>query len=125
MVLQAWGRHGERSARLVLWVDRDVVKHQTHPVRRVGASIDVAQHSAEPHRISHFPGSSILHWDRLSEPAPLKSDLPSRPTPVSGIILTADTIMVQPDLRKFTFIWSVPNMVRSPQYALSAAANHR
>jgi hypothetical protein len=44
----------------------------------------------------HFPGSSILHWDRLSEPPPPLDNLPTKPTPVSGIIFTADTIMVQP-----------------------------
>jgi hypothetical protein len=58
---------------------------------------------------SHFPGSSILHWDRLQEPTP--AELPTKPTPVSGIIFTADTIMVQPTQRNFTFIWSAPNMV--------------
>lgn len=56
----------------------------------------------------HFPGSSILYWDRLEEPAP--TDSPTRPTPVSGIIFTADTLMVMPTQQKFTFIWSAPNM---------------
>ncbi|WWC66731.1 uncharacterized protein I206_100636 [Kwoniella pini CBS 10737] len=59
----------------------------------------------------HFPGSSILYWDRLSEPPPPKDDLPSKPTPVSGIIFTADTIMVQPTQKGFSFIWSVPNLI--------------
>jgi hypothetical protein len=59
----------------------------------------------------HFPGSSILHWDRLSEPPPPLDNLPTKPTPVSGIIFTADTIMVQPTQSKFTFIWSAPNMI--------------
>ena len=53
---------------------------------------------------SHFPGSAILHWDRLLEPSPT-------PTPASGLILTADTLMVQPTQTKFTFIWSAPNMI--------------
>ncbi|WWD16304.1 hypothetical protein CI109_100730 [Kwoniella shandongensis] len=59
----------------------------------------------------HFSGSSILHWDRLQEPPPPADDLPSRPTPVSGIIFTADTIMVQPTQTMFTFLWSAPNMI--------------
>ncbi|ORY29341.1 hypothetical protein BCR39DRAFT_532414 [Naematelia encephala] len=59
----------------------------------------------------HFPGSSILHWDRLSESPPPLDNLPTKPTPVSGIILTADTIMVQPTQKRFTFIWSAPNMI--------------
>lgn len=62
----------------------------------------------------HFPGSSILHWDRLSEPAPSADNLPTKPTPVSGIIFTADTLMVMPTQSQFTFIWSAPNMVCSP-----------
>ncbi|KAI9632904.1 uncharacterized protein MKK02DRAFT_19982 [Dioszegia hungarica] len=57
----------------------------------------------------HFPGSSVLHWDRLQEPAP--TDHPTKRTPVSGLLLVADTVMVQPTQRGFTFIWSVPNMI--------------
>ncbi|OCF73545.1 hydrolase [Kwoniella mangroviensis CBS 8886] len=68
----------------------------------------------------HFPGSSILYWDRLSEPPPPKDNLPTKPTPVSGIIFTADTIMVQPTQKSFSFIWSVPNMIPlRPQSILS------
>ncbi|OCF45103.1 hydrolase [Kwoniella heveanensis CBS 569] len=59
----------------------------------------------------HFPGSSVLYWDRLTEPAPPKDDLPTKPTPVSGILFTADTLMVQPTQRGFSFLWSVPNMI--------------
>ncbi|WWC85986.1 uncharacterized protein L201_000857 [Kwoniella dendrophila CBS 6074] len=59
----------------------------------------------------HFPGSSILYWDRLNEPAPSKDDLPKTQTPVSGIIFTADTLMVQPTQKNFSFVWSVPNMI--------------
>lgn len=51
---------------------------------------------------SHFPGSSVLHWDRSSEPGD---------GPKTGVLLTADTMMVCPDLRGFTFMWSYPNMV--------------
>ncbi|WVF66059.1 hypothetical protein IAT40_000797 [Kwoniella sp. CBS 6097] len=59
----------------------------------------------------HFPGSSVLYWDRLSEPAPPKDDLPTKPTPVSGILFTADTLMVQPTQKGFSFLWSVPNLI--------------
>lgn len=52
----------------------------------------------------HFPGSSVLHWDRDAEP---DADSQTR----GGLLLTADTIMVQSDRRGFTFIWSVPNYV--------------
>ncbi len=55
---------------------------------------------------SHFPGSSILVWDRSLEP--------SSPTGLrSGIALVSDTLMVQPTQRGFTYQWSVPNMVSS------------
>ncbi|WVQ93691.1 hypothetical protein IAU59_000767 [Kwoniella sp. CBS 9459] len=59
----------------------------------------------------HFPGSAVLYWDRLVEPAPSKDDLPTKPTPVSGVLFTADTLMVQPTQRGFAFLWSVPNMI--------------
>lgn len=52
----------------------------------------------------HFPGSSVLHWDRDAEP-----DADSQTK--GGLLLTADTIMVQADRRGFTFIWSAPNWV--------------
>ncbi|AFR97789.2 hydrolase [Cryptococcus neoformans C23] len=59
----------------------------------------------------HFPGSCVFYWDRLSEPPPSSSDLPTKPTPVSGIIFTSDTLMVQPNQTHFTFAWSIPNMI--------------
>jgi len=55
----------------------------------------------------------VLHWDRLEEPAPDPKHLPTKPTLVSGILFTADTIMVMPTQTQFTFVWSVPNMVSS------------
>ncbi|KAJ9125605.1 hypothetical protein QFC22_000567 [Naganishia vaughanmartiniae] len=54
----------------------------------------------------HFPGSSVLHWDRSLEPE-FESDKHCR----TGIILCSDTAMVQPTQQGFTFQWSVPNMV--------------
>lgn len=51
----------------------------------------------------------MLHWDRLLD-SPVFNKPTSR-TPVSGLLLVADTVMVQPTQRGFTFIWSVPNMV--------------
>jgi hypothetical protein len=77
-------------------------------MRRVGWNSDRIERTT--HR-RHFPGSSILHWDRLGEPAPPADALPTKPTPVSGIILTADTLMVMASQSHFTFIWSAPNMV--------------
>ncbi|KLT42614.1 hypothetical protein CC85DRAFT_307982 [Cutaneotrichosporon oleaginosum] len=50
----------------------------------------------------HFPGSSILHWDRGAEPGG---------GPKTGLILVADTMMVRMDRRGFTFMWSYPNMI--------------
>ncbi|KAK1927792.1 hypothetical protein DB88DRAFT_507865 [Papiliotrema laurentii] len=68
----------------------------------------------------HFPGSSVLHWDRLSEPPPPPDNLPRTPTPVSGLLLTSDTIMVMPTQSLFTFIWSAPNMIPlRPKQALA------
>jgi glyoxylase-like metal-dependent hydrolase (beta-lactamase superfamily II) len=43
----------------------------------------------------HFPGSSVLHWDR-------------------GALLTGDTIMVVPDRAHVSFMWSYPNLVPLP-----------
>lgn len=54
----------------------------------------------------HFPGSSVLHWDRSLEPE-FESDKHCR----TGIILCSDTAMIQPTQQGFTFQWSVPNMI--------------
>ncbi len=43
----------------------------------------------------HFPGSSVLHWDR-------------------GALFTGDTIMVVPDRKHVSFMWSYPNLVPLP-----------
>ena len=49
------------------------------------------------HRLGgHFPGSSVLHW-------------PERRT-----LLTGDTILVTPDRRHVSFMWSYPNYVPLP-----------
>ena len=45
----------------------------------------------------HFPGSSVLHW---SDGAAGK-----------GVLLTGDTIMVIPDKRYVTFMYSYPNQI--------------
>lgn len=63
----------------------------------------------------HFPGSSVLHWDRDAEP-----DAKERPYSArGGLLLTADTIMVQADRRGFTFIWSAPNWVSLGRWRLT------
>ena len=87
-------------------------RRQAHPMRRVRSLLFsfLRVAGSRPH-YSHFEGSSILYWDRLNEPPPPADDLPTTPTPVSGLILTADTIMVQPTQKQFTFIWSAPNMI--------------
>ncbi|KAJ9116567.1 hypothetical protein QFC20_000499 [Naganishia adeliensis] len=54
----------------------------------------------------HFPGSSVLHWDRSLEPK-FESERHLR----TGILLCSDTAMVQPTQQGFTFQWSVPNMI--------------
>jgi WD40 repeat protein len=59
----------------------------------------------------HFDGSSVLYWDRLQEPESQGGDDGGRQMPVSGILFTADTVMVQPTQKGFSFIWSVPNNV--------------
>lgn len=46
----------------------------------------------------HFPGSAVLHFDR-----PRADHGP--------VLFCADTVMVQPTQRGFTFPWSVPNLV--------------
>lgn len=53
----------------------------------------------------HFPGSSVLHWDRDAEP-----DADKHPQK-GALLLTADTIMVQANRKAFSFIWSAPNWV--------------
>lgn len=84
-------------------------------MRRVGPTPRPQYRASQRHAwltlSRHFPGSSILHWDRLSEAPPAQDHLPTTQTLVSGIIFTADTIMVQPTQRKFTFIYSAPNMI--------------
>lgn len=52
----------------------------------------------------HFPGSSVLHWDRSAEPGDGAK---------TGVLLTADTMMVRMDRKGFTWMWSYPNMVCS------------
>lgn len=65
----------------------------------------------------HFPGSSVLYWDRSLSPSPLTSHSsppstrPSTPPSSTPLLLVSDTLMVQPHLRGFTFIFSVPNLV--------------
>ncbi len=49
----------------------------------------------------HFPGSSVLHWDR-------------------GALFTGDTIMVAPDRKHVSFMWSYPNLVPLPSAEVRA-----
>lgn len=79
--------------------------HVKHPCSKASS------HPTTDARIRHFPGSSVLFWDRAAEPAGAKSADGSAPAPTNGLLLTADTIMVQPTQKGFTFMWSYPNMV--------------
>lgn len=63
--------------------------------REIGPGVTVVQCGG------HFPGSSVLHWDRSLEPGD---------GPKTGVLLTADTMMVCMDRKGFTFMWSYPNM---------------
>ncbi|KAH8925415.1 hypothetical protein BT69DRAFT_1260344 [Atractiella rhizophila] len=54
----------------------------------------------------HFPGSSVMLWDR--------SKCPSESLPHSGIIFVGDTVMVCPNLQQLSFMWSYPNMLPLP-----------
>lgn len=73
--------------------------------RPVTADREVARRN-----IRHFPGSACLYWDRSQESGTQTETSVSPPR--SGLLLCADTAMVQPHQRGFTFQWSVPNMVR-------------
>ena len=50
----------------------------------------------------HFPGSSLLHWAE------------------GQALLTGDTMLVVPDLKHVTFMWSFPNLVPLPAEAVEA-----
>ncbi|EPQ55547.1 hypothetical protein GLOTRDRAFT_138443 [Gloeophyllum trabeum ATCC 11539] len=51
----------------------------------------------------HFPGSSVLHWDRSLDPT--EADLPT-----TGVVFCSDTFGVAADHRKMSFMYSYPNM---------------
>ncbi|GMK59596.1 hypothetical protein CspeluHIS016_0802020 [Cutaneotrichosporon spelunceum] len=62
----------------------------------------------------HFPGSSVLYWDRGAEPdaAPAEpAPATGNPSTKKGLLLVSDTMMVCADRRGFTFMWSYPNMI--------------
>lgn len=54
----------------------------------------------------HFPGSTVLHWAEGADGR--------------GVLMTGDTIMVVPDTRWVSFMYSYPNLI-----PLNAAAVHR
>jgi glyoxylase-like metal-dependent hydrolase (beta-lactamase superfamily II) len=52
----------------------------------------------------HFPGSSVLHWQHGAEGR--------------GVLLTGDTLMVVPDRRYVSFMYSFPNLVPLPPQSI-------
>lgn len=52
----------------------------------------------------HFPGSAVVHWDAGADGA--------------GALLTGDTIFVTPGEDRVTFVWSAPNRLPLPEWAV-------
>lgn len=52
----------------------------------------------------HFPGSAALHWAGTEDGA--------------GALCTGDTIMVTPGEDRVTFMWSAPNRLPLPEFAV-------
>jgi glyoxylase-like metal-dependent hydrolase (beta-lactamase superfamily II) len=52
----------------------------------------------------HFPGSAALHWADTEDGA--------------GALFTGDTIMVTPGEDRVTFMWSAPNRLPLPEFAV-------
>ncbi|RSH77825.1 uncharacterized protein EHS24_002885 [Apiotrichum porosum] len=93
------------------WYQRDDDLKPTDKVKFWNGKQDIGPGVTLVQCGGHFPGSSVLFWDRAAEPAGAKSADGSAPAPTNGLLLTADTIMVQPTQKGFTFMWSYPNMV--------------
>ncbi|SNX87334.1 uncharacterized protein MEPE_06044 [Melanopsichium pennsylvanicum] len=58
----------------------------------------------------HFPGSNALHWDRDSDNRTNANDLKG------AAVFCADTFMVMPDRKRFTFAYSFPNNIPLPPH---------
>jgi hypothetical protein len=94
-----WWTHGDTDA--VEWVEEDV--------RVLAPGLTFVRCGG------HFPGSAVLHWDRAAGAGEDGTHLPR-----SGVLLCSDTVMVAPDRRTVSFMWSVPNLVRSSSPVLLA-----
>ena len=55
----------------------------------------------------HFPGSNALHWDR-------DADSHATDDAKGAAVFCADTFMVMPDRKRFTFAYSFPNNIPLP-----------
>ena len=55
----------------------------------------------------HFPGSNALHWDRDTDRQPNEGEK-------GAAVFCADTFMVMPDRKRFTFAYSFPNNIPLP-----------
>jgi hypothetical protein len=66
----------------------------------------------------HFPGSAVLYWDRAIGAS-------ADGGPRSGVLLCSDTVMIGPDRRAVSFMWSVPNLVRFTLLPSRASHSHR
>jgi glyoxylase-like metal-dependent hydrolase (beta-lactamase superfamily II) len=65
-----------------------------------GETLDLGQDVTLIRCGGHFAGSSVLHWSAVDG---------------KGVLLTGDTIMVVPDSRWVSFMYSYPNLIPLPE----------
>jgi glyoxylase-like metal-dependent hydrolase (beta-lactamase superfamily II) len=70
-----------------------------------GETLDLGQGVTLVRCGGHFEGSSVLHWPGADG---------------KGVILTGDTIMVVPDARWVSFMYSYPNLIPLPERKVRA-----
>lgn len=103
-----------------LWYQRGLESAPPHPdiAARKNFVVEVDQDTFTlPHLPSitlvrcggHFPGSNVLHWDR-------DADAPEKQAQRGAAVLCADTFMVMPDRKRFTFAYSFPNNIPLPPH---------
>ncbi|SPO44518.1 uncharacterized protein PSANT_02203 [Moesziomyces antarcticus] len=103
-----------------LWYQRGLESARPHPdvAARKNFVVEVDQDTFTlPHLPSitlvrcggHFPGSNVLHWDR-------DADAPQEQARRGAAVLCADTFMVMPDRKRFTFAYSFPNNIPLPPH---------
>ncbi|SAM65050.1 uncharacterized protein UBRO_20111 [Ustilago bromivora] len=102
------------------WYQRGLDSTHPHPglAARKQYIIEIQEDRSIPPQIpsvtlircgSHFPGSKALHWDRDAE-----SQL--CPDAKGAAVFCADTFMVMPDCKRFTFAYSFPNNIPLPPH---------